>query len=462
MGFEVAIIGLGRMGQNLALNLAEKGISVAAYNRTPDRTRELLAKAQGLPLTGFEEIPRMMLELRSPRKILLMVAPGRPVDEVLSQVERFLEQGDIVADLGNSHFRDTERREQQARARGYHFLGIGVSGGPRGARRGLSIMAGGHVEAYEQLREVLEAAAAQGPHGKAVGYFGAGGAGHFVKMVHNGIEYALMQAIAELYDLQARTMSRTCPQIAEFFSRCSKGAASSFLLEAAVEVLKQEDERTHLPLVELIADRAEQKGTGRWCVQEALELGCAVPMISAAVQARTLSSFLELRQLLSERYRPHHGRGDLPDEELEQALCFAFVMAYAEGLELLRRAARVHGYALRLAEALRVWHAGSVIRSSFVSELFKIGGELEARQHVLLSERVQAWLRGWLRAARKVASVAKEEAIPTPCLSSALDHFDTLTSRRLPAGLLQGLRDYFGGHGFERVDEPGIHHGPWE
>ncbi|MER3601635.1 MAG: phosphogluconate dehydrogenase (NADP(+)-dependent, decarboxylating) [Nitrososphaerota archaeon] len=461
MGYDVAIIGLGRMGQNLALNLAEKGFSVAVYNRTKERTEELLARAEGLPVKGFEGIRELALELKSPRKVLLMVAPGPPVGEVLSHLERFLEPGDVVADLGNSHFRDTERRAEHARAKGYIFCGVGVSGGPAGARRGLSIMAGGDSEGFERLRPLLEAAAARGPRGPALAYLGAGGAGHYVKMVHNGIEYAMMQVLAELYDVQRRLLAREVEEIRGFLRACANGPAASFLLDTALQVLSYRDEDTRLPLVELIMDKAEQKGTGRWCAQEALELGWPAPMICSAVEARVLSSLKELRELLAPRYKLLTA-GPMPqDGEMEQALNFGFLMAYVEGLELLRRAAKAHAYGFRLEHVLLAWHAGSVVRSSLLDELLKLAGELDAKQHALLVPGVERRARAWHEGARKVLSRAKEAALPMPALSSALDHFDALASKTLPANLLQGMRDLFGGHGFERIDRPGVHHGPW-
>lgn len=460
------IVGMATMGQNLALNIARHGFSVAVYNRTAERTKSFLERVRNEPVVPTYSISEFVGALERPRAILLMVQAGRPVDEVLSELSPLLEPGDIVMDGGNSHFLDTERRLKEAEPRGLLYLGIGISGGEAGALRGPSIMAGGNEKGFRQVEPVLSGIAAEGTEGKCCGYFGPGGAGHYVKMVHNGIEYAVMETIAECYDLMKRGLGLSLKEMAHVFSQWNSEELGSYLLEITVDILRTKDPETGGPLVEVIKDAAEQKGTGKWSTQAALDLGSPAPTIAEAVFARIVSALKDERISAEKALSgptPHISKGReefLAD--LRNAYFLATVTAYAQGFRQLRDAAVEHGYGFPLSEVARVWTAGCIIRAKILPKIRRVFQENPNIPLLLLAEPFQkVWEEGHV-SLRRVVCAAHQAGIPVPALSSVLNFLDSYRTGRLPANLIQAQRDYFGAHTYERLDRPGKFHTHWE
>lgn len=466
MSARFGIIGLATMGQNLALNIARHGFSVVGYNRTAERTRALMERVKGEPITPAYSLQELVNTLQKPRAILLMVQAGKPVDEVLSELFPLLEPGDLVIDGGNSHFLDTERRIRAAEERGLLYLGVGISGGEAGALRGPAIMAGGHREGYLRVEPIFKAIAAQGLDGPCTGYFGPGGAGHYVKMVHNGIEYAVMQTIAECYDLLKRGLGFTLPKIAEAFSEWNTGELESYLLGITVDILRTEDPETGGFLVEAIKDAAEQKGTGKWSTQAALDLGSPAPTIAEAVFARIVSALKEER-LFAEKILsgPSPKFSQAPEEflaDLKRAYALAVLTAYGQGFRQLRDAAAEHGYGFSLAEVARVWTAGCIIRARMLSKMRRVFLDSPELPFLLLAEPFRRLWEENHQSLRRVVCEAHRAGIPVPAMSSALNFLDSYRTGRLPANLIQAQRDYFGAHTYERLDKPGKFHTHWE
>ena len=461
---KLGIVGLATMGQNLALNVARHGIPVAVYNRTADRTAALMARVQGEPVFPASTLRDLVEATEPPRAILLMVQAGKPVDEVLDELFALLRPGDLVADGGNSHVEDTERRAKVAKARGLLYLGVGISGGEAGALHGPSIMVGGHEQGYRRVEAVFKAMAAQGPEGPCCGYFGPGSAGHYVKMVHNGVEYAIMQAIAESYDLLKRGLGRGPDHISSIFAQWNK-KLGSYLLEISVDILRFRDGDTGQPLVELVKDTAEQKGTGKWSTQAALDLGAPTPSLAAAVFARIVSALRDER-LQAEVVLPGPTPGLSVDpaqfiQDLEKAFGLALVVAYAQGFRQLQQAAAHRGWRLSLAEVARVWLAGCIIRTKLLRTMGDVFLREPGLPFLLLAEPFRAMWAEDQGALRRVVAWACTHGIPVPVLSSSLELVDAYRTGRLPANLIQAQRDCFGAHTYERLDRPGKFHTPW-
>lgn len=466
MKAQFGIIGLATMGQNLALNVARHGFPVAGYNRSAERTKALMERVRDEPIIPTYSLREFVSALERPRAALLMVQAGKPVDEVLSELFPLLEPRDLVIDGGNSHFADTERRIHEAEAYGLLYLGVGISGGEAGALRGPALMAGGHAEGYARVEQILKAIAASGLAGPCAGYFGPGGAGHYVKMVHNGIEYAVMQTLAECYDLMKRGLGLGPREIAEVFSEWNTGELGSYLLEISVDILRTKDPETGGYLVEVIKDAAEQKGTGKWSTQAALDLGVPTPTIAEAVFARTVSALKEER-LAAEQILPG------PDArlsvslgeflgDLKRAYALAVVVAYAQGFRQLRDAAAEHRYGFALAEVARVWTAGCIIRAKMLKTMREVFLREPEIPLLFLAESFRrVWEEGQ-DGLRRVVCLAHKAGIPVPALSSALNFLDAYRTGRLPANLIQAQRDYFGAHTYERLDKPGKFHTHWE
>lgn len=465
--YELGIIGLAVMGQNLALNAAGKGFRVAVYNRTAARTEAFLReRAQGLPVAGFNRLEEFVASLERPRRILLMVKAGPPVDEMLAQLAPLLAPGDVVMDGGNSHFLETRRRQEEWAQRGVAFLGVGISGGEYGALHGPSLMPGGQEEAYRWVEPIFQRIAAQVEGEPCVAYIGPDGAGHFVKMVHNGIEYADMQLIAEAYDLMRRGLGWPAERMAEVFAAWNAGELESYLIEITAHILRHRDEETGKPLVDLILDAAEQKGTGKWTAQAALDLGAPVPTLAEAVFARFLSALKEERVEASRLLRgPSPKPPAEPEafvEQLQGALYAAKVCVYAQGFALLRQASQEYGWNLNLAELARIWRGGCIIRARFLNAVRSVYQEDPGLPHLLhapffreaLARRQEVW--------RRVVAQAVEWGIPVPAFASALAYYDGYRSERLPANLIQASRDYFGAHTYRRLDKEGVFHTQWE
>ncbi len=463
---EIGLIGLGAMGANLALNLAEKGRAVAVYNRGPEKTRRFLAQAPAdLDLRPAFSPAELVALLAPPRTLLLMVPAGAAVDAVLAELCLLLSPGDLVIDGGNSHFRDSQRRSEELAARGLLFIGLGVSGGEEGARHGPSLMAGGEAVAWARVAPWLSASAAQVEGQPCAALLGPAPAGHYVKMVHNGIEYALMQLIAEAHDLMTQGLGLGWERQSEVFAAWANGPAGGFLVEISARVLAARDDLTDQPLLAVVSDRAGQKGTGVWTSQEALALGVPVSLIDQAVAARLLSRRAELRQALAPALGGPRA-ANLPAEpwlpRLESALVLGFLLAYAQGLDLLRAAASAYGWALDLARVAAIWRGGCIIRARLLEPIRAALVADPGREHLLLAPNLAAEARQRRADLAAVSEVMAGLGLPAPGFMAALTYLDSLRATILPTRLIQGQRDLFGNHGFERVDRPGDHHAVWQ
>jgi 6-phosphogluconate dehydrogenase len=461
---DIGVIGLAVMGSNLARNLARRGHVVAVHNRTHERTVAHLDRYAGEgTFVGSETLEEFVGALARPRRMIIMVKAGAPTDAVIEQLVPLLEEGDIVVDGGNAHFEDTRRRERSLREHGLHFVGAGISGGEVGALEGPSIMPGGSKESYAALGPILESIAARVDGEPCCAWMGPDGAGHLVKMVHNGIEYADMQFIAEAYDvLTAAGLSAA--EIADVFREWNTGELDSFLVEITADVLAQVDARTGKPLVEVIVDEAEQKGTGRWTVQTALELGVPVSAIAEAVFARSASGDLEVREacrgVLSGPERRVDGDRKQVVDDVRQALWSSKVVAYAQGLEEIRRASEEYGWDVNIATVARIWRGGCIIRARVLKQ---ISDEYAAHRlpTLLVAPSIKQGLVERQDAWRRVIAGATVAGVPVPGFSSALAYYDTVRAERLPAALVQGLRDNFGAHTYRRTDVSGSFHTLW-
>ncbi|MCI0712067.1 MAG: NADP-dependent phosphogluconate dehydrogenase [Chloroflexi bacterium] len=455
------------MGQNLALNIADHDFNVAVYNRTTLRIKTFMQEeVADRSVKAAYELPEFVNLLRTPRIILVMVKAGFAIDAVIDDLKPYLQAGDIIIDGGNSHYRDSERRAELLSEHEIHYIGMGVSGGEDGARLGPSLMPGGPLEAYQRVEAILKAIAAKVGNEPCVAYLGPHGVGHYVKMVHNGIEYAIMQAIAEVYDLMRRDAGMTPQQISEVFRRWNKGPLSSFLIEITGHLLTHTAADTGEPLIDLILDRAQQKGTGKWTIQDALDIAVPVPTISAAVDARVISSLKEAREKASSILQGPLAGFEMEQDKLvkvlEQALLATMICSYAQGFDVLRVASQGYDYHLDLSQVARIWRAGCIIRAdmlNMISDAFAMHNNLP---NLMLAphfaQSLQDIQSGW----REVVQLAVQNGIPVPAISSALAYYDSYRSARLPANLIQAQRDYFGAHTYERIDREGQFHTLWE
>ncbi|HUF90383.1 MAG TPA: NADP-dependent phosphogluconate dehydrogenase [Gemmatimonadota bacterium] len=452
------LIGLGTMGSNLALNLDDHGIRVAGWDLDPSRARAFVEGHPDRRFVAAESFEKLVRALERPRRILIMIPAGDPVDETLTKLVPLLDPGDVVMDGGNSRFDDTRRRAAELAARGLHFFGVGVSGGAEGARHGPSLMPGGPRDAYPLIAPALEAIAARTETGPCVGWLGPDGTGHFVKMVHNGIEYADMQAIAEAHDLLRRGLGLESARIAEVMADWNRGPLDSYLLEITIDILEVEDPATGRPLVESILDVAEQKGTGRWTAIAALDLGVPAPSIGAAVDARVVSSRRQERLAASGLLQ-----GPPPFDDAERdglvdavrdALYGARICAFAQGMDLFGAASREYGWSIDRAEVARVWTGGCIIRSRLLDPVRRAYLDRPDLPHLLLDPDLGARIEGAQAGLRRALGEAQRRGLPAPAWSAALAYFDALRSARLPQSLIQAQRDYFGAHGYRRLDDP--------
>jgi 6-phosphogluconate dehydrogenase len=462
----VGVVGLAVMGSNLARNFARHGRTVALYNRTQARTDALMADhgAEG-DFISSASVEDFVASLERPRRILLMVKAGRPTDATIDTLLPHLEAGDIVVDGGNAHFEDTRRREAALREHGLHFVGAGVSGGEEGALHGPSIMPGGSRESYDALGPLLEEISAKYEGEPCCAYMGTDGAGHYVKMVHNGIEYADMQFIAEAYDL-LRTAGLEPARIAEVFREWNTGDLDSFLIEITAEVLGHVDAATGRPFVDVVADAAEQKGTGRWTVQSALELGVPVNAIAEATFARSASGHARLREAARAALSgPGPGAGRVEDdkqlvEDVRAALWASKVVAYAQGLDQLRAASEAYGWGVDAATVAKIWRAGCIIRARLLERIRQAYADPDLPTLLAdpgVAQELGQAQDGW----RRAVALAATAGVPVPGFASALAYYDTARRERLPAALVQGLRDLFGAHTYQRVDRAGVFHTLW-
>ena len=454
------VIGLAVMGENLALNVESRGFPIAVYNRTAAKTETFMAeRAKGGDVKAAYSLEEFVQTLERPRKILVMVKAGKPVDAVIEQLKPLLEKGDMIIDGGNSLYQDTERRTKDLEATGLGFVGMGVSGGEEGALHGPSLMPGGTKAAYQELESILTKIAAQVNDGPCVTYIGPGGAGHYVKMVHNGIEYGDMQLIAEAYDLLKHSLNLNHQQLHEVFARWnSTDELNSFLIEITADIFKYIDKETNLPLVDLILDSAGQKGTGRWTVVSSLELGVPIPTMYAAVNARVMSSYKDERVAASKELTSSTGKYDGDPQtfinKVRDALYCSKMCSYAQGMALLSKASAEFGYNLDLAETARIWKGGCIIRAGFLDKIKSAFRENPSLPNLLLAPEFKQTILDRQAAWREVLMVSNNLGIPVPAFSASLDYFDSYRRDRLPQNLTQAQRDYFGAHTYERTDKP--------
>lgn len=462
---EIGLIGLGTMGAMLALNIADNGFGVAVFNRTTSRTRDFINTAGSLAerLTGCDTLEELIAALAKPRNIILMVPAGQPVDDQIAALRPLLDDDDMIIDAGNANFHDTRRRASEAQKTGVPYLGIGVSGGAEGARFGPAIMGGGPREGWDRVAHILEAISAKYADQPCATWMGEGGAGHFVKTVHNGIEYADMQLIAEAYGVMRDGMGMDAAACSEVFERWNSGLLQSYLIEISGKIAGATDPETGKPMLDVIRDSAGQKGTGRWTAIEAQMLGAPVPVIEAAVAARNLSATLDVRtkgQDLFPRETRRLPEEALDESDLEAALIAGKILCYAQGFDLLNRAARDNGWDLPMPAIAEVWRAGCIIRSAMLNDM---AAALQAKpDNLIFAPYFADLIRDNIPALRRVVMAALGAGLPVPAMSAALAYFDTLTQARGTANMVQGQRDYFGAHGFERLDRDGKDfHGPW-
>ena len=462
MSAQIGVTGLGVMGRNLARNFARNGYTVALHNRTSSKTTDIVAQfgheGAFVPSQSAEEFVR---SLERPRRIVIMVNAGQATDAVVDEFAPLLEPGDMLIDGGNAHFKDTRRREAALREQDLHFVGMGVSGGEEGALNGPSIMPGGSTESYQALGPMLETISAHVDGTPCCTHIGPDGAGHFVKMVHNGIEYADMQLIAEAYDLLRYGAGQEPAQIADTFRRWNEGRLNSYLIEITAEVLAHTDAETGKPFVDIVLDQAEQKGTGRWTVQDALDLGVPVSGIAEAVFARSLSGHAALRAAARGLPGPERsGAADLTDK-IEQALYASKLVSYAQGWNMIDAGSREYGWDIDLGQVAVIWRGGCIIRAAFLDRIRAAYERDPGLPTLLTDEHFSGQIAGAQDSWREVVATAVRLGIPAPGFSAALAYYDALRAERLPAALIQGLRDYFGAHTYHRTDRPGTFHTLW-
>uniref|UniRef100_A0A0D6R1C9 6-phosphogluconate dehydrogenase, decarboxylating n=1 Tax=Araucaria cunninghamii TaxID=56994 RepID=A0A0D6R1C9_ARACU len=465
----IGLAGLAVMGQNLALNIAEKGFPISVYNRSSEKVDETVvrAKAEGnLPVRGFHDPKDFVLSIQKPRVVILLVKAGAPVDKTIETLAAHMEPGDCIVDGGNEWYENTERRQSDAQKRGLLYLGMGVSGGEEGARRGPSLMPGGSEEGFKYIEDIVLKVAAQVDSGPCVTYIGKGGSGNFVKMIHNGIEYGDMQLIAEAYDVLKSVGKLTNPELKEVFTNWNKGELCSFLVEITADIFGVADDKGDGFLVDKILDKTGMKGTGKWTVQQAAELSVAAPTIASSLDSRFLSGLKEERVEAStvfkgvEVHAPTVDKGKLIDD-VRRALYAAKICSYAQGMNLIRAKSAEKGWDLKLGELARIWKGGCIIRAIFLDRIKKAYDRNPDLASLLMDpefaqemiERQAAW--------RRVVTLAIGAGISTPGMSASLAYFDTYRRNRLPANLVQAQRDYFGAHTYERIDMPGAFHTEW-
>ncbi|MEH7380404.1 NADP-dependent phosphogluconate dehydrogenase [Bacillus sp. JJ1533] len=464
---QIGVVGLAVMGKNLALNIESRGYSVAVFNRSYEKTEEFLKnEAVGKNFVGAKTIEEFVNSLEKPRKILLMVKAGPATDATIESLKPYLEENDILIDGGNTFFQDTIRRNKELESTGIHFIGTGVSGGEEGALKGPSIMPGGQKEAYELVEPILTAISAKVSGDPCCTYIGPNGAGHYVKMVHNGIEYGDMQLICEAYFILKNVLGLSTDELHEVFAEWNKGELDSYLIEITADIFKKKDEETGKPLVDVILDTAGQKGTGKWTSQNALDLGVPLPIITESVFARFISAMKDERVKASQVLSGPSAEGFDGDkqeliEAVRKALYLSKIISYAQGFAQMRAASEEYNWDLKYGEIAMIFRGGCIIRAQFlqkIKEAYDRDGQLA---NLLLDPYFKEIAEGYQTSLRKVISVAVEKGIPVPCFSSAIAYYDSYRTETLPANLLQAQRDYFGAHTYQRVDKEGVFHTNW-
>lgn len=463
--YDFGLVGLGVMGRNFILNVADNNFTAFGNDLDPEKVDALKKEGGDLKkVDASTDIKVFTTALSLPRKIMLLVPAGKVVDIVIESLLPHLDKGDIIIDGGNSFFTDTDRREAYLSEKGINFFGSGVSGGAKGARRGPSIMPGGNREAYKHVKPIFEAVSAKFNGEPCVAYLGPKSAGNYVKMVHNGIEYGMMQLTSEVYDLLKKSCDLSNDELYEVFAKWNSGRLQSFLVEITAEIFKQEDDLTEARLIDVILDKAKQKGTGKWTSQNAMDLGIPVPTIDIAVSMREISALKEERVQADSFYgRPQ----PLPIEKeeiialAEEALYFAFIMSYAQGLHQLADASKEYGYDLDISTIAKIWRAGCIIRAALLADISEAFTQDKDLPNLLLAPSFIPKVQATVPSVRKIVAYAATSGIPLPGISNSLNYFDAYTSSRLPLNLIQAQRDHFGSHTFERLDREGIFHVDW-
>lgn len=461
--FAFGMVGLGTMGRNLLLNMADNGFAVTGYDKSEKMLQIFEEEGKKHNLKGFADINQFVDGLQSPRTIILLVPAGAIVDSVIEELQPLLSKGDIIIDSGNSYFADTSRRYLELKENGIHFFGMGISGGEEGARFGPSMMPGGDKEAYTVVKDMLEAVSAKVNGDPCVTYIGAGASGHFVKMTHNGIEYAIMQLLAEAYEIMKNGLDYDNDQIQQVFEKWNNGRLKSFLMDITKDVFLFKDVKTGNLLVDEIKDEAKSKGTGKWTSQVAMDVEMPIPTIDAAVSTRNLSKLKKLRVELNEAFGATEkikANDDFIDD-LEEAFYFAMANAYAQGMHLLWKASIDYEYGLNMAEIAKIWRGGCIIRAEFLEDIYQAYKKQPDLQHLFSDANVQAKIKKSLKGTRNVVSSAINAGLAIPCFAAALTYFDTLKTGRMPSNLTQAQRDFFGAHTFERIDSEGVFHADW-
>lgn len=469
--YDYGLIGLAVMGENLVLNIERNGYKVAVYNRTTLTKDQFLAgPAKDKQIGGANTIEELVGMLKRPRKIQIMVKAGAPVDAVIDQLLPYLEQGDMIIDGGNSYFPDTERREKALTEKGILYLGLGVSGGEEGALWGPSLMPGGRLEAYQHMEPILQAIAAKAPQdgSPCVTYLGPGGAGHYVKMVHNGIEYGDMQLIAESYDILKRVAGLSNAELAAVFTEWNKGDLNSFLIEITAQIFnKRDDQGVDGDLIDVVLDKAGQKGTGKWTTQNALDLGAPTHTMTSAVEARIISSFKDERVKASAALQgptgtiTYSGSREAFIEAVRRALYSSKICSYAQGMAMIKLASDEYKYDVPLGKTAAIWRAGCIIRAGFLGDITAAFDSDPALANLLLAPKFQTMINGYQDDWRRVVIEAIRAGVPTPAFSASLAYYDSYRSAQLPANLIQAQRDFFGAHTYERTDRAGSFHSEW-
>jgi 6-phosphogluconate dehydrogenase len=464
----IGVIGMAVMGRNLALNIESRGHSVSIYNRSADKTDEVMAENPGKRLVPFHTLEDFVASLETPRRILLMVKAGTATDATIEQLKPLLDKGDIIIDGGNTLYTDTIRRSKELSALGFNFIGTGVSGGEEGALKGPAIMPGGQREAYQLVAPILKQIAARAPDGEpCVGYIGPDGAGHYVKMVHNGIEYGDMQLIAEAYDILKRVLNLSNAELAEVFAEWNRGELDSFLIDITAKIFKKgDDQGAGGELVDYILDSAGQKGTGKWTSKSALDLGVPLPLITESVFARFISSLKSERIEAAKVLRGPATRAAVSDrsafiEAVRRALFLSKIVSYAQGFEQMRKQSEEMGWNLNYGDIAKIFRAGCIIRSRFLQNITDAYASNPQLVNLLLDPHFAKIANEYQAALREVVATAVIDGIPVPTFASAIAYFDSYRAERLPANLIQAQRDYFGAHTFERTDREGVFHAQW-
>ncbi len=464
--YQFGMIGLGVMGRNFLLNMADHGYKVIGFDKDNTKTTALeTAATAGTTVKGVGTLQEMVELLETPRKIMMLVPAGKPVDDVIESLLPLVQPGDIIIDGGNSHFTDTLRRVTYLQEKKLHFTGMGVSGGEEGARKGPSIMPGGDAEAYPHIKPMLEAVSAKVNNEPCVAYMGKGAAGHYVKMVHNGIEYAIMQLISEAYDLLHRGLGLNNDELHEVFKQWNEGELQSFLVEITAVIFKQPDDKTGNRLVDMIFDKAGSKGTGKWTSQDAMNLPAPIPVIDMAVAMRNISSFKEERMVAAELYKPVikpiTAKKEVVIKQVHDALYFATMMCYAQGLSMLHSASTELDMQIPLPDVVKIWRGGCIIRSISLETFYKAYKKNKQLANILTDKAVAKLVKKKEKNLRAVLKISLQSKIPTGALMSALSYFEAYTSAVMPVNLIQAQRDFFGAHTYQRTDMEGTFHTNW-